>query len=148
MFFAHVCPSLYPAWCSKGRGMMRITTCPSCSFQLVNKIHHGWIQSFPDASYFVWRMTKYFLGSCLQRSATWAGVCDLLTFHCCKYLIIVMSNIVWSLAKLLMWGHAEQLVPALADFFLCTKGSAPPAAPRVGVRLVWHCSWAWHWCAA
>lgn len=73
IIFAHVCPLLYSAWCSKGRGMIRMTTCPSCYFQPVIKNYHGWIQHFPCASYYVCRMTKSFLGSCLQRSATWAG---------------------------------------------------------------------------
>lgn len=54
--------------CSKGRGMFRVTACPSC-LQSVNKYFCGCTWGFLCASYYGYHITRSLLGSCLHRAA-------------------------------------------------------------------------------
>lgn len=47
---------------------------------------------------------------------------DMLSFHFCKYLLIVMSNILWSLCKLLLWGRCWTASPWACWFLPPHKG--------------------------
>lgn len=60
--------------CSKGRGIVRATVCPSGSLQSVNKDFQGWTWGFLCASYYGCRRTRPLLGSCWQKATTWTGV--------------------------------------------------------------------------